>query len=190
MKDLNKFIFPVAFIFAITFMISCASDEIKPEVDLTLEEANLPVQESWDSKVIFTKEGKLQGILYSDHMREYKDPKEKLLNGVKIIFYNKEGKPTSHLTAKRGKIDEVTQDMYAIDSVVATNDSSNVKLETDELMWRKKDEKIVTDKFVRITSDEEIIEGYGFESDQQIKNYIIRNVTYQTVTQKKKKNAK
>ena len=75
--------------------------------------------------------------------------------------------------------------MYAIDSVVAINDSSNIKLETDELMWCKKDEKIISDKFVRITSDEEIIEGYGFESDQQIKNYVIRNVTYQTTTQKK-----
>lgn len=189
MKNISKHIFILVFLLAVMFMISCASDEVKPEVDLTLEEENMPVQESWDSKVIFTKEGKLQGILYSDHMREYKEPKEKLLDGVKIIFYNKEGKPTSQLTAKKGKIDELTQDMYAIDSVVAINDSSHIKLETDELMWRKKDEKIVTDKFVRITSDEEIIEGYGFESDQQIKNYVIRNVTYQTVTQKKK-NAK
>ncbi|VAX27552.1 hypothetical protein MNBD_IGNAVI01-2464 [hydrothermal vent metagenome] len=188
MIKFEKHIALFVFIIAAILMMSCADDEIKPEIDLTLEEENMPVQESWDSKVIFTEEGKLQGILYSDHMREYKEPKEKLLNGVKIIFYNKEGKPTSQLTAKKGKIDELTQDMYAIDSVVAINDSSHVKLETDELMWRKKDEKIVTDKFVRITSDEEIIEGYGFESDQQIRNYVIRNVTYQTVT--KKKNAK
>ncbi|NOX64591.1 MAG: LPS export ABC transporter periplasmic protein LptC [Chlorobi bacterium] len=189
MKKLSKHITLLIFFLSVISMMSCAGDEIKPEVDLTLEEENMPVQESWDSKVIFTEEGKLQGVLYSDHMREYKEPKEKLLDGVKIIFYNKEGKPTSQLTAKKGKIDELTQDMYAIDSVVAINDSSHVKLETDELMWRKKDEKIVTDKFVRITSDEEIIEGYGFESDQQIKNYVIRNVTYQTITQKKK-NAK
>jgi len=186
MKSFSDYIALLFILLVAIFVMSCASDEIKPEVDLTLEEANLPVQESWNSKVIFTEEGKLQGILYSDHMREFKDPKEKWLDGVRIIFYNKEGEPTSHLTAKKGKIDEVTQDMYAIDSVVATNDSSHVKLETDELMWRKKDEKIVTDKFVRITSDEEIIEGYGFESDQQIKNYVIRNVTYQTITQKKK----
>ncbi len=189
MKNISNHIFLPVFFLVTIFIMSCAGDEIKPEIDLTLEEENLPIQESWNSKVIFTDEGKLQGILYSDHMREYNDPKEKLLDGVKIIFYNKEGKPTSRLTSKKGKIDELTQDMYAIDSVVATNDSSHVKLETDELMWRKKDKKIVTDKFVRITSDEEIIEGYGFESDQQIKNYVIRNVTYQTINQKNK-NAK
>ena len=166
-------------------IVSCRNDEIKPDVDLTIEEENIPSQESWNSKIMFSENGKLQGILYSDHMSSFEDPKEKLLDGVKILFYNKEGEKTSVLTSKHGKIDELTQDMYAIDSVVAISDSSNVILETDELMWRKKDEKIVTDKFVRITSDKEIIEGYGFESDQHITNYIIRNVTYQTIAKKK-----
>ncbi|MEN8194281.1 MAG: LPS export ABC transporter periplasmic protein LptC [Bacteroidota bacterium] len=171
-------------IVALITIISCADQEVKPHVDLTVEEENIPIQESWDSKVIFTEDGKLKAILYSDHLRAFDNPKEKLLTGVKILFYNEQGIKTSQLTAKRGKIDDLTQDMYAIDSVVAINDSANIKLESDELMWRKKDEKIITDKFVRITSEEEIIEGYGFESDQQIKNYVIRNVTYQTIAQK------
>mgnify|MGYP002633343587 FL=1 len=165
--------------------ISCSEEKINPDVDLTIEDENIPVQESWNSKVFFTEDGKLKGILYSDHLRAYNEPKEKLLDGLQFDFYDEAGKRTSQLTAKRGRIDELTQDMYAIDSVVAINDSSNIMLETEELMWRKKDDKIVTDKFVRITSEEEIIEGYGLESDQHIKNYVIRNVTYQTTTPKK-----
>jgi len=183
-KLLNQ-IFNIIFVLMISILISCADDKIRPHVDLTIEEENIPVQESWDSKVIITENGRLKGILYTDHLRTFNDPKEKLLDGVRFEFYNEKGKKTSQLTSKKGRIDELTEDMYAIDSVVAINDSSNIRLETDELKWRKIDEKISTDKFVRITSDEEIIEGYGFESDQQIKNYIIRNVTYQTTTQKK-----
>ena len=185
MNKLQKHIFQFTIILIAVFIFSCTEEKIRPHVNLTMEEENIPVQESWDSKVIFTENGILKGILYTDHLRAFNDPKEKLLDGVRFEFYNEEGKKTSQLTSKHGRIDELTQDMYAIDSVVAINDSSNVKLETDELMWRKKDERIISDKFVRITSDEEIIEGYGFESDQQIKNYIIRNVTYQTTTQKK-----
>jgi hypothetical protein len=75
--------------------------------------------------------------------------------------------------------------MFAIDSVVAFNDSSKVKLETEELMWRKSDKKIVTDKFVKITTEDEIIEGYGFESDQLLRNYIVFDITYQTTAKKK-----
>jgi len=171
-----------SFFLLIIFLYSCGEEKLKPKVDLTIEAENVPVQESWDSKIIFTENGKIKGILFTKHLRAYDKPKEKLLDDVKVEFYNEEGRKTSQLTSKRGKIDDITQDMYAIDSVVAVNDSEHVKLETNELMWRKKDEKIVSDKFVKITTDKEIIEGYGFISDQHIKNYVIKNVTYQTST--------
>ncbi len=75
-----------------------------------------------------------------------------------------------------------SQDMYAIDSVVAVSDSG-VTLTTDELIWKNKSKKIITDKFVRIVNKEEIIEGYGFESDQNLHNYTIFNITYITTVE-------
>ena len=48
------------------------------------------------------------------------------------------------------------------------------------MMWRNRDRKIVSDKFVKVISPKEVIEGYGFESDQSLKNYIIYNITYVT----------
>lgn len=185
MFRLNKFILYILITSIALLFLACSESKIKPNIDLTIEEENFPIQESWDSKVVFSEDGIIKGILYTNYLRAYDEPKEKLLDGVKIEFFNDYGIRTSQLTSKKGKIDDVTQDMYAIDSVVAFNDSANVMLESDELMWRKKDEKIITDKFVRITTPDEIIEGYGFISDQQIKNYVIRNVTYQTVPQKK-----
>jgi lipopolysaccharide export system protein LptC len=170
------------FILLSILLVACNDEKIKPKIDLTLEEDNIPIQESWNSKILFTENGTLKGILYTDYLEAYDNPKEKLLQNVKVEFFDENGIKTSQLTSKRGKIDEISQDMYAIDSVVAINDSSKVKLETDELMWRKKDEKIVSDKFVRITTETEIIEGYGLVSDQSIQNYVIKNVTYQTTT--------
>lgn len=162
--------------------IGCSENKIKPQIDLTMEEENAPFQESWNSKILFTENGKLKGILYTDHLQAYKSPSQKLLTNVKVEFFNPSGVKTSQLTSKNGKIDDLTQDMWALDSVVAINDSAKVKLETDELMWRKRDEKIVSDKFVRITTETEVIEGYGLVSDQSIQNYVIKNVTYQTST--------
>ncbi len=46
--------------------------------------------------------------------------------------------------------------------------------------WRNSDKKIVSDKFVTITSPKEKIEGYGFESDQHLQNYVVYNITYIT----------
>jgi len=168
------------------FFIQCNNENIKPKVDLTMEEENIPILESWNSKIIFTDNGNLKAILYTDYMEAYESPKEKLLKNVKVEFFNSLGNKSSQLTSKKGKIDDATQDMYALDSVVAVNDSSHVKLETDELMWRKADEKIVSEKFVRITTETEVIEGFGLVSDQNIENYVIKNVTYQTTTSKAK----
>jgi len=52
------------------------------------------------------------------------------------------------------------------------------------LKWRDKDRKIVSDKFVTIDSPDEHIEGYGFESDQHLRNYVIYNITYITNAKK------
>lgn len=166
---------------------NCSDNKVKPDIDLSIEEDNFPVQESWNSKIIFSENGETKAELYTDHIRMFQEPKEKLLTTVEIDFYSEEGNKTSRLTSKRGRIDDITENMYAIDSVVAYNDSSKVLLETDELMWRKEDSKIVTDKFVRITTPDEVIEGYGFESDQALRNYVIYDITYQTTLKKKKK---
>ena len=184
MAQLPKILFLILLLF---LSISCVDEKIKPKINLTIEEENMPIQESWNSKILFTENGILKGILYTDYLQAYKKPKEKLLSNVRVEFFNSQGTQTSLLTSKRGRIDDLTQDMYAIDSVVAINDSANVKLETEELMWRKKDQKIVSDKFVRITTETEIIEGYGLVSDQHIQNYVIKNVTYQTTTEAVKK---
>ncbi len=168
---------------SILIFASCDNGKAKLKINLAIEEDNVPIQESWNSKILFTENGILKGILYTDYLEAYKKPKEKLLKNVKVVFFNASGVQTSQLTSKRGRIDDVTQDMFAIDSVVAINDSAKVKLETEELMWRKKDQKIVSDKFVRITTETEIIEGYGLVSDQHIQNYVIKDVTYQTTTE-------
>ncbi len=167
--------------------LSCSEEKVKPQIGYTIEEQNFPVQESWNSKIYFSEDGELKAILYTDHLKAFEQPPEKLLDNVRIEFLDGEQQISSVLTSKRGKVDDNTENMFAIDSVVAVNDSSKIRLETDELMWRKSDQKIVSDKFVRITSPEEIIEGYGFESDRTLKNYVIYDITYQTILKKNDK---
>jgi len=148
-------------------------------------EGEMPSNESWNSKITFTNEGKVKALLYADHLKMFEKQSITLLDGVKIDFYDNNQKQTTTLTSLRGRVDDATQNMYAIDSVVARNDSG-VVLKTSQLMWRNKDQKIVTDKFVKITSPKEIIEGYGLESDQRLSNYTIFNITYSTTVTKKK----
>ena len=160
-------------------LYGCSEEKLKPQIDASINSEELPDQESKNAVITFTEEGVLKAILYSDNIKVLGEKNEKLIENLKIEFYDDNEIRTSILTSLFGKIDDITQDMYAIDSVVAVSDSG-VTLTTDELIWKNKSKKIVTDKFVRIVSDEEIIEGYGFESDQNLRNYTIFNITYIT----------
>jgi LPS export ABC transporter protein LptC len=165
--------------------ISCSEEKIKPLVDTTTLQTEIPSHESWNSQITFTTEGKTKAVLFADHLKKYELQKVTQLEIVKINFYDSDQKIASTLTSKKGKVDDITMDMYAIDSVVAVNDSGTV-LRTTELKWRNSDGKILTDKFVSIKSPKEVIEGYGLESDQHLHNYLIFNVTYSATISNKK----
>ena len=51
------------------------------------------------------------------------------------------------------------------------------KFETELLFWDEKKEKVYSDKFIRISQEDKIITGYGFESDQNLTEYQIKNTT-------------
>lgn len=160
-------------------LVTCSDKKLKPKIENEILSEEMPDQESKDAVITFTESGKIKAIIHSKNIKVFSNSREKILEDMKIDFFDEEENKTSELVAKHGKIDDVTQDMYAIDSVVAVSDSG-VTLTTDELIWRNKTRMIVTDKFVRIVNNEEIIEGYGFESDQNLQNYTIFNITYIT----------
>ncbi len=157
----------------------CSSKRVKPSIDVNLKIEQLPSQESWNSVITFTDSGKTKAILWAGHLQKFDEKRETFMDqNIKVDFYDQKEIHSSTLTSKKGRVDETTNNLYAIDSVVVFSDSVTIK--TDEMMWRNKDRKIVSDKFVRVISPVETIEGYGFESDQSLRNYVIYNITYVT----------
>jgi len=175
---MKRFLFVLAGL--IILVLGCSKEKVNPSIDTNISTEELPDQESWNSTVFFSDSGKTKAILWTGHLRVFGKTNTTLLDSnIKVDFYNDDQVKTSTLTAKRGKVDENTNNLYAIDSVVAVNDSG-VVIRTDEMMWRNKDRKIVSDKYVTIVSPKEKIEGYGFESDQNLRNYVIYDITYIT----------
>jgi LPS export ABC transporter protein LptC len=167
-------------IILLLFIAGCGSEKVKPKIDTSLKVEELPAQESWDSNIIFTDSGRTQAVMWVGHLRMFTQAQETLIDSnLKVDFYNPQQIKTTTLTSRRGRVDDKTKNLYAIENVVAVNDSG-ITLETEELMWRNSDSRIVSDKFVTINTPTEKIQGYGFESDQHLKNYIIYKVTYVT----------
>lgn len=81
------------------------------------------------------------------------------------------------------KVDAELQSKYAIyykdlklwdlrDSVVALN-LEGEKFECEQLFWNQETEKVYSDGKIRITQQDKIIDGMGFESNQSLTKYTI-----------------
>ena len=51
------------------------------------------------------------------------------------------------------------------------------KFQTELLFWDEKKEKVYSDKYIQIEQDDKMIRGYGFESNQDLTEYEIKNTT-------------
>lgn len=103
------------------------------------------------------------------------DQRQEFPDGVRVEFFGPDGSITSVLTAKYGvRVDNKNQ-IIVRDSVVWQSIEQE-KLETEELIWDEREEKVFTQKFVVITRPDEIITGHGFESDQNFENARINAV--------------
>lgn len=143
-----------------------------------------PDQEGWNSRITVTSNGRVAAVLQYSHMEKYSKRREvKFDGGIVVDFYNTEGLHTSNLVAKRGLLHEETNDVEAIENVVAVSDSG-ITLFTERLRWDNARQKIISNEFVTITTaDNDTLHGHGFQSDQNLKNWSILKPS--GVTQKK-----
>lgn len=95
--------------------------------------------------------------------------------GMSLYVYNTDGEIESTLTAKYGKMGDRSSEMTAKDSVVVTNKKGE-QLNTEHLIWDKKNSKIKTEGFVKIQTNDEIIYGEGFESNDDFSEAQIFNI--------------
>ena len=164
---------PVIILLIAGVLVTAACEEkMKTRVkDVSADE--LPDQESWNSPTTFSDSGRVRAILQSGHIRMYESRKETLIDsGLVVDFFGRDGKHTSTLTADRGKVNDETKDLEAFDNVVFRSDSGTV-VETEYIFWENFTKKVRGDRFVTITSPSERLQGYGFEADQDLRNYTV-----------------
>ena len=67
--------------------------------------------------------------------------------------------------------------LWELRSNVQIQSQRGDKFETELLFWNEKEEKVYSDKYIRISQEDKVITGYGFESDQNLTEYQIKNTT-------------
>lgn len=154
--------------------ISCSTNQEEPSGPKS-KPGELPDQESWQSTIIITRDGRRMAEIWAGYIASYNEKNETFLqDSIHVDFYNQEGKHKSVLTAEEGIVYNQTNNMIATGNVVAVSDSGIV-LETAELKWDNQKQKIISDVPVIFTTKTEKLQGDSFISDPDLKNYEIKN---------------
>ncbi len=162
--------------------MGCSEEKLKPAISSIGLGRDIPTQESWNAKIIFTDSGRVTAVLRAGHIALFQQKRyTELDSSITVDFYDQQQRHTSVLTALRGRVNDITHDFEAHGNVVVVSDSGTT-LMTEDLYWSNKTQKVNTPSFVDITSPTEHIQGHGFESDQGLKHYTVFKVTGQATT--------
>jgi LPS export ABC transporter protein LptC len=96
--------------------------------------------------------------------------------GIKVLFYDGNKEPVGSLTSKYAKQIESKKLWELRDSVVGINEKKE-KLETELLFWDQDKDLVYTDRFVRITGEDQIVMGTGLVSNSRFTVYTIKKVS-------------
>jgi len=107
---------------------------------------------------------------------ETQEPFTEFPDGVIVEKYDKNMEITSKIFSDYAQYFDKKKQWIAKNNVVVIN-QNNDSLKTEELIWEEKDKKIHSDKFVTIIRADQIINGIGFESDQSLADWQIKEVT-------------
>lgn len=144
----------------------CDSDSQRKEQVYTQDDTNVEIAR--DVEILYSDSAVVRVRITAPVLMYYierDNPRQEFPEGIKVEFLNPDLRVRSTLTAKFAIREQDKGLVTTRDSVVLTTIEQE-KLETEELLWDEKTEKVYTEKFVKVTKPGEVIYGFGLEANQ------------------------
>lgn len=157
-------------------LVSCENDIAKIKIYAKTEELPSATAEGFemlvsDSTVIRSR---LQTPKLIRHDNE-KEPYTEFPQGIKILQYDANMNVISNITSQYAKYFEADERWEAKNNVVAVNQKGDT-LKTEFMIWDQKKGKIYSNQFVKIIQKDKVLNGTGFESNQDFTEYTFKNL--------------
>ncbi|MBT3382701.1 MAG: LPS export ABC transporter periplasmic protein LptC [Prolixibacteraceae bacterium] len=138
---------------------------------------DLPIIEARNFETLFTDSGKIRFFLKTPKLLRFENDGNTYVEfpeGMELIKYDANKIIISGISSDYAKQFIKEEKWEAKNNVIATNAKGDT-LKTEHLIWEEKTERIYTDEFVKIIRADQIITGIGFQSDQNLENWKIKN---------------
>lgn len=130
-------------------------------------------------KIMYSDSAVLKVIVAAPTMHNFTDPgeqRQEFPDGLHVTFLDEQEDTSSTLVANWGVYLRRENRIVVRDSVVWESVDLQ-RLETEELNWDEKEERIFTNKFVVLRQPDYLIYGYGLEADQDFENATVLQVS-------------
>lgn len=159
-------------------LLFCACENDLAEVNRFVDERETQQEVARDVEMFYSDSAEVHVRVQAPTLIRHLDrlkPRQEFIDGVRVDFLGGAGGTNSRLTANYALRYENTNEVVMRDSVVWLSGSGE-QLETEELIWEEKTGRVHSSKFVVIRRPNEIVYGYGFESDQDFSFARIRAI--------------
>lgn len=163
-------------IISIITFASCSND--MDQINRLIDEKEVKLEKATDVELIYSDSAIVKVKVISPELLRHLDrnnPIDEFPNGIHVKFYDEFQRVGSYLDARYALRMEKDKKIIVRDSVVFYN-QKNEKLETNELIWDEKEERISSEKFVMITRPEQgdTIMGYGIDANEDFTRFEIK----------------
>ncbi len=163
----------IAILIGVAMFFSCQPDLETIETLTKTDET--PVESGYNIKIVYSSHSHIRMILEAPRMDRFEgeEPYLELPEGVSVVFYDSLENVNSTMSANYAISYEKKNLLEARNDVVVVNEL-NEQLNTELLIWDQQKEIIYSDKFVKITTEDEVLYGDGFEADERFSQWVIK----------------
>ncbi|MFP4089504.1 MAG: LPS export ABC transporter periplasmic protein LptC [Cyclobacteriaceae bacterium] len=154
----------------LVFLLACTEDGQSPDA---FKEYEGPIMEASDVELFYSDSAIVRIRLTAERQLEFLSGNREFPEGIFIEFFDKQSVKSSSIKADHGFFDKRENKYTATGNVIVRNFTSGEKLETEVLHWEPNKNEIYTDRYVEITSGDEVLMGEGLTSDEEFVNYRI-----------------
>ncbi len=168
---MHRFVIPLLLLLA--FAAGCSNDDKSSNTgNMTSDSAAQPTSEVSGAKIYLYDRGQVTTEVIADKILKFDTRDSTMAYVVDINSFDSLGNVATHVVGDSAIIRENDGRFTIYGNVVVTTEDG-MRLETDYLHWNSKNDRIFTDAFVRITTPDEVVRGWGMEADRRLKRYKI-----------------
>ncbi len=132
-----------------------------------------PLRYIVNENTMMTDSGRALVKINSPKRLDYFDGDQEWPEGLNLEIYNDRGDLESTFSADHVTYDDEEELYCGTGNVVVRNFDNGDELNTEELFWDPVEHLFFTEKFVTITSDDELHTGEGLTADENFSTYTI-----------------